>query len=168
VTMAGVTSPRRPLCSFRAASPADVDAITALVAAAYQHYVPRIGFEPRPMQADYAEVVRTRSVTLAEVGSELVGVLVVLERPEEFLVENVAVHPDHHGQGIGSALLTRAESWAREAGHAEVRLYTHEKMTENRRLYEHRGYVEYVPPNPIAPDVVHLRKPLFRTGSPTG
>ncbi|MBM7786471.1 GNAT family N-acetyltransferase [Tenggerimyces flavus] len=145
---------------FRAGTLADVEAVTALVDAAYRHYIPRIGMTPRPMRADYDQVLRERNVVLAEREGELIGVLVMLEDPDEFVVENVAVHPDHHGRGLGGALLTLAETTAREAGHTEIRLYTHEKMTENRAIYAHRGYVEYEPKEPLAPVVVHLRKPL--------
>lgn len=145
---------------FRQGTLEDVDAVTALVDAAYRPYIERIGMKPRPMQADYDEVLRERDVVLAESEGELVGVLVMRADEEEFLVENVAVHPDHRGRGLGGALLTLAETTAREAGYTEVRLYTHEKMTENRAIYAHRGYVGYEPKDPLSPVVVHLRKPL--------
>jgi GNAT superfamily N-acetyltransferase len=144
---------------FRPGTPEDADDVKALVDAAYSHYVPRIRMIPRPMQADYHHVLRERHVTLAEADGELAGVLVIAMSPDEFMVENVAVHPDHRGRGLGGALLDRAEALAKANGHEEVRLYTHQKMTENRAIYAHRGYVEYVPANPLD-DVVHLRKKL--------
>jgi hypothetical protein len=36
----------------------DVNALRAIAAAAYQKYVPRIGWNPAPMTADYAQAVR--------------------------------------------------------------------------------------------------------------
>ena len=145
---------------LRPGTPEDADRVKALVDAAYSHYIPRIGMTPRPMQADYDQVLRERHVTLAETEGELAGVLVVAMSEEEFMVENLAVHPAHKGRGLGGALLDRAEALAQANGHTEVRLYTHQKMTENRAIYAHRGYVEYVPADPLSDVVVHLRKKL--------
>ena len=58
------------------------------------------------------------------------------------LLENVAVLPSHHGTGVGRALLALAEERAVATGHPRIRLYTHETMVENQRLYERIGYVE--------------------------
>ena len=60
------------------------------------------------------------------------------------MVENVAVEPDRQGGGLGPTLLEFAErqaSGARASG--ELRLYTHERMTENIELYERLGWTEY-------------------------
>ena len=57
-------------------------------------------------------------------------------------VENVAVHPDHQGRGLGRRLLDFAEAEARAAGLPELRLYTNEAMTENLALYRHFGHEE--------------------------
>ena len=46
-------------------------------------------------------------------------------------------------EGIGRALLERAELEARRAGYDSLALYTHEKMAENLALYARIGYVEY-------------------------
>jgi ribosomal protein S18 acetylase RimI-like enzyme len=58
------------------------------------------------------------------------------------MVENVAVAPERQGEGIGRAMLGRAEVAAREAGVGEIRLFTHSKMTENRAFYRRLGYRE--------------------------
>lgn len=93
------------------------------------------------MLADYAIVVQTKQVTVAEIGGVVAGVLVLALTPEGLMLENVAVLPSH--RGIGKALLQFAESEARRQGFAFLYLYTHEKMTENRALYSKIGYVEY-------------------------
>jgi ribosomal protein S18 acetylase RimI-like enzyme len=126
----------------RRAGPADVGAIAALVERSYQHYVPRIGLRPAPMDADYAEAVRTKVVWLAERNDALAGALVLEHAGDHLLVENLAVSPDCQGLGIGSRLLALAEQEARAGGLPEVRLFTHELMTENLRFYGLRGYVE--------------------------
>ena len=63
---------------IRPAVPSDATAVTALVNAAYQHYVPRIGMAPGPMTRDYQEVLRDHDVTVAERGGALVAVIVLI------------------------------------------------------------------------------------------
>jgi ribosomal protein S18 acetylase RimI-like enzyme len=128
---------------LRPATQADVPRLTELVQAAYGHYVARIGAPPRPMTDAYADVVRTRLVTVAERQDEIVGLIVLGIGDEGFLVDNVAVDPSHQGSGVGRALLEHAEVAARRAGFDSIYLYTHEKATENLALYSRIGYVEY-------------------------
>jgi ribosomal protein S18 acetylase RimI-like enzyme len=129
--------------TLRPATVADAPRLTELVRAAYVRYVERLGSPPRPMTDDYAAVVRRNSVTVAERGGEIVGVIVFGNDDEGFFVDNVAVDPRHQGSGIGRALLEHAESAARRAGFDSMYLYTHELMTENLALYLRAGYVEY-------------------------
>ena len=126
----------------RRAAAADAEAAAELVRKAYQHYVPRIGRPPVPMTLDYAGIVAAGHTWLAERGGDLVGVLVLEHFDDHLLVENLAVLPDAQGMGIGSLLLRYAENQARARGVHEVRLYTHELMTENRAYYPRRGYRE--------------------------
>jgi ribosomal protein S18 acetylase RimI-like enzyme len=146
--------------SFRSAEAADASRVAELVDAAYGHYVERIGMLPGPMTADYAEVIRTRQVTVAERHGAVVGVIVLTVTDEGFLVDNVAVHPGHRGTGLGRALLEFAEGEARRAGFDSIYLYTHEKMTENLALYSRIGYVEYDRRSQGAFSLVYLRKHL--------
>ena len=128
--------------TFRSAVSTDFQALAALVDAAYGHYVDRIGMVPGPMTRDYADVITTRQVTIADVAGTAVGVLVVNAADGQFVIDNVAVHPDHRGTGLGSALLDLAETEARRAGFGVIHLYTHEQMTENLAIYAKRGYHE--------------------------
>jgi ribosomal protein S18 acetylase RimI-like enzyme len=127
---------------IRAANAADLAAIESIVDRAYGVYVERIGMRPGPMDADHAEKVRRGLVHVAEDEGEVVGLIVLVERPDHLLVENVAVAPARQGEGIGRAMLDRAEVAAREAGLDEIRLFTHSKMTENRAFYGRLGYRE--------------------------
>ena len=129
--------------SLRPATGDYAEKVTALVNAAYGHYVERIGMTPRPMTYDYTEVIRNSRVTVAESNQTMVGVIVLNMTDEGFLIDNVAVDPSYHGKGVGKALLTFAEAEARRAGFDSLYLYTHEKMTENLALYARIGYVEY-------------------------
>lgn len=127
---------------LRPARAEDAPAITRLVHDAYHHYVPRIGAEPGPMRADYDAVLARGDVWVMESDGVLVGLLVLVGAPDHVLVENVAVAPERQGQGLGRRLLEFAEQRARDSGVGEVRLYTHERMTENLAMYGGRGYRE--------------------------
>jgi ribosomal protein S18 acetylase RimI-like enzyme len=145
---------------LRPATDADVPRLAELVRAAYGHYVERIGRPPRPMTDDYADVVRTSRVTVAERGGEIAGLIVLGVDDEGFLVDNVAVAPAHQGSGVGRALLEHAEAAARRDGFDSIHLFTHETMTENLALYARIGYVEYDRRAHGEDVLVYLRKPL--------
>jgi GNAT superfamily N-acetyltransferase len=126
----------------RAATAPDVAALGAVATAAYQGYVPRIGRPPAPMTADYAAAVADGTAWVAVRDDAVVGLLVLLPRPDHLLLENVAVLPSEQGRGTGSQLLAFGEEQARQRGLPEIRLFTNEAMTENLAYYPRRGYTE--------------------------
>lgn len=132
-----------PDIAYRPATAEDAPAVEACVRAAYRHYIERIGRPPGPMLDDFAEVIRERQVTVAESGGKVIGVLVLDQTAEGFLLENIAVDPVRKGTGLGRALLELAEAEAKRAGFESIYLYTHEKMAENLAGYAKIGYVEY-------------------------
>jgi len=126
------------------ATAGDCDAVIGCVHRAYAGYVELIGRRPAPMDADYADLIARDVVyVLRESGAERVYGVIVM-RPEQgaLFVENVAVDPRHQHQGFGRQLMAFAEDQARRLGLPEVRLYTHERMTENITLYRRLGYQE--------------------------
>jgi ribosomal protein S18 acetylase RimI-like enzyme len=145
---------------LRPATDADVPRLTQLVGAAYEHYVERLGEPPRPMTEDYAEVVRSHPVTVAERGDEIVGLVVLGVDDEGFFIDNVAVDPAHQGLGVGKALLEHAEAAARDAEFDSIYLFTHERLVENLALYSRIGYVEYDRRMKGGAGIVYLRKAL--------
>jgi ribosomal protein S18 acetylase RimI-like enzyme len=147
---------------LRPATAADVPRLTELAHAAYEHYVERIGGPPRPMTDDYAQVVRSQRVTVAERNGEIAGLIVLDAGEDGFVVDNVAVDPAHQGTGVGRALLEHAEAAARRAGFDAIQLYTHERMTENQALYERVGYAEYDRRMHGEACLVYMRKQLRR------
>jgi GNAT superfamily N-acetyltransferase len=128
--------------AIRKATAGDVEGVRALVERAYARYVPRIGLRPGPMDADHRALVEAGLVFV--VGDpEIVGVIVLRRADDHLLVENVAVDPSRQGQGLGRELLRFAEEEARRLGFSEMRLYTHELMSENIELYGRQGWEEY-------------------------
>ncbi|MDP9134106.1 MAG: GNAT family N-acetyltransferase [Actinomycetota bacterium] len=148
---------------LRPATDPDAPRLTALVHAAYGHYVERMGSPPGPMTEDYGALIRDGVVTVAERGGEIAGLLILDVGEEGFTVENVAVDPANQGAGVGRALLQHAEAEARRRGFDAIALYTHETMTENLELYTRIGYVEYDRRPIDVGHLVYLRKPLQRS-----
>jgi ribosomal protein S18 acetylase RimI-like enzyme len=127
---------------LRSAVPADAEALKLLARQAYAHYVPRLNFEPPPMNADFPHLVAAGRVTVAVRDAAIVGYVVLVPEPDHLLIENVAVRPSEQGQGLGRRLLEHAEAQAAGTGLTEVRLYTNEVMVENLAFYARRGYRE--------------------------
>lgn len=149
---------------IRRADEADVVAITALVADAYETYIERIGRRPKPMTADQDAAVRDHEVWVAEDAADdtLAGVLELIVTPDSFFIENVAVAPSLQGEGLGRQLLDLAESEARRRGYAEIGLETNERFVENLAIYARRGYIETGRTLVGGTEVIQLTKGLDR------
>jgi N-acetylglutamate synthase-like GNAT family acetyltransferase len=146
---------------LRRATPADAPAIFALTRAAYAKWVKRIGREPLPMTADYDKAVAEHLIDLYEENGEIRALIEMIPETDHLLIENIAVHPDLHGQGIGERLLTHADATALSLGLAETRLYTNIAMVSNIAFYKKRGY-ETTHEETVAPGItrVWMRKSL--------
>ncbi|EMB33247.1 GNAT family N-acetyltransferase [Treponema denticola] len=55
-------------------------------------------------------------------------------------IMGIAVDPSYRKQGIGRALLTKAETWARDTGAAGIRLVSSVGRMEAHKFYEAMGY----------------------------
>ncbi len=130
------------LGDIRRAKLKDVDQVTACVTIAYQPYLTRIGQPPGPMLDNYAEVIKNHAVWVIEDGESIVGLIVLIDKEEELLLDNIAVRPDYQGRGIGGRLMRFVEKQANKQGFKTIILYTHEKMVENIAMYQKLGYVE--------------------------
>lgn len=73
---------------------------------------------------------------------QFVGGITMMFEDDYASIANVAVHPEHRGQGLGGMLMSLAEEKAQENNHSELRLATHVLLTENISLYLHLGWAE--------------------------
>lgn len=147
---------------IRPAVTVDVPAVRAITDAAYRHYIERIGRVPQPMERDHAANVAEGKVFVAEESGtgRVVGLVVVEAYEDHLYLDNIAVHPDAQGQGVGRRLLHFVDAHARALGLPEVRLYTHALMWENQKIYPKYGY-EIVERRVDGPyDRIHYRKRL--------
>ena len=94
----------------RKATPADVPGMKACVDAAYGHYIARIGRPPAPMLDDYAVVVRQHAAFVAEVEGRVVAILVLIQKPDGLLLDNIAVLPEFQGKRLGRRLSAMSRS----------------------------------------------------------
>ena len=145
---------------IRPATIADLPAIANIVDQAYRHYIARIGKPPGPMLDDYAARVSEGAVWVLEEAGVIAAIIVLLPAPNYLLLDNIAVSPARQGLGLGRRLLAFAEAEALRRGYREIRLYTHETMVENQRLYASIGYEETGRGTEAGYDRVFMRKQL--------
>ncbi|SFS21896.1 GNAT family N-acetyltransferase [Yoonia litorea] len=123
---------------IRRASDDDAEALTALITAAYAPYQ-HLGLPP--VAEGVADDITRHYVWVAEVAGVVRGGIVLIMSGDAYIA-NLAVHPDAGGQGIGSALISKACDLARCAGFEEIGLATHVGMTETQAFYRRLGWIE--------------------------
>jgi len=145
---------------LRRAGPEDAGRVRELTRRAYAKWCDVIGREPLPMTADYDHAVRHHVIDLAFIGGRLVGLVEMIPRESDLLIENVCVDPAEQGAGLGRSLVAHAERETRRLGHGVIRLYTNKLFAANLSFYRKLGY-ETEREEPFRGGiVVHLRKIL--------
>ena len=112
------------------------------------------------MLDDYPARVSEGVVWVVEEGAVIAAMIVLVPAPNYLLLDNIAVSPARQGLGLGRRLLAFAEAEALRRGYSEIRLYTHETMVENQRLYASIGYEEMGRGTQAGYDRVFMRKQL--------
>ena len=142
------------------AQPQDAEAITNCVDAAYRHYIERMGKKPGPMLDNYGQMIAEHDVWVIRDDKSVVASLVLMKKDGWLLLDNVAVHPEFQGRGLGKQLCLFAEQRAIEHGFSEIRLYTHETMVENVAIYKKLGYEEFERRHELGFARIYMRKQL--------
>src|SRR5207253_7693473 len=91
--------------AIRQAQSDDRAAIEACVRAAYEKYIPRLGKEPAPMRANYADLIAQGVVYVIVDASDVRGVVVCFPNADHFFLENIAIDPTYQAQGLGQTLM---------------------------------------------------------------
>jgi mycothiol synthase len=114
----------------------DTDAVLALVRACEAHDSGAAELDREDLVADWSRPamdLATMTMAVFDAGAMVAEAEVVKHRGE------VAVHPDHRGRGIGSALLPWVEDLARTQG-AYVRQIVDDRATAAAELLKSNGY----------------------------
>jgi len=87
------------------------------------------------------------TVFVAERGGVVIGLVSIAERQHftgerDAYVGELVVAPEQQGRGVGRALMTAVENWARGRGYARLTLETGAGNRRARAFYAARGYVE--------------------------
>jgi GNAT superfamily N-acetyltransferase len=94
-----------------------------------------------PVTEGVADDLAQHDVWVAELdGSVAGGIVAALGRNAHIM--KLAVHPDAGGHGLGRALIDQVIEAAKAAGHAEIHLATHAKMTATQAFYRKSGWAE--------------------------
>lgn len=136
--------------SVRPAGAADLPLLQGIEAAADRTYVELFG--PLDWEEPTTGEWRARQpgfLLVAEAGTDVVGFAHVLRLEGTAHLEQLAVHPDHHRRGLGSALLRAAMERAAEEGHDELTLSTYADVPWNAPFYRRHGFEVIERPGPL-------------------
>lgn len=140
---------------FRAATPADIEAVVALTESAYRGDASRAGWTTeadlldgqRTDPREVAELIANRNVRLllAEQADRLLASCVIERLADGNACDGYfgmfSVRPEAQGSGTGRALLAEAERIARDEWHARtMRMTVIDVRAELIAWYERRGY----------------------------
>jgi molybdopterin-guanine dinucleotide biosynthesis adapter protein len=126
--------------ALRQATADDAEAIRALTRAAYAKWIPAIGREPLPMQADYDKAVRNHWIDVVEDNKTIIALIECIPRADHLFIENIAVSEQHQGQGLARHLVNHATQRALRAGLPMLKLITNKAFGPNVEMYLHLGF----------------------------
>jgi GNAT superfamily N-acetyltransferase len=134
-----------PLPAIRPVRPDELSRLPALERAADTLFEP-LGIGPLPGPGTVEEFAAAAIVLVA--GDPPVG-LCRIDRisgvGRALHLEQLSVHPEFIGRGIGRALLRAGVAWARDAGQDELTLITYRDVPWNGPFYRSEGFVEIGP-----------------------
>jgi len=136
---------------FRVASPADAEALAALINAAFRVELPFIEGDRTNPDGGRAYIEKGKFL-LAENTAGLAGCVYVEIRGDRGYLGLLGVDPQRQGTGLGRKLMNAAENYFREAGCRGIDLRIVSTRTPLPAFYRHLGYLE-TGTAPFSPDV---------------
>lgn len=150
--------------ALRLATPADADALAALIRHCFAHQT--VVTDPLPSALkESGDNIRTH---FADGGGGAMAegpaaCLLWSEQEGGLYIGRVAVHPDWRGRGLAKRMIAMAEDEARRRGLPRMLLSTRLVLIDNRKLFAACGFVETsqeAHPGYAAPTFVNLEKRL--------
>lgn len=126
---------------------------------------------PRVLATRLAALLPSDRFRILLAGDPAIGIAVISLRPNSWydgpvaLLDELYVAPDRRGDGIGTALLRRAEQVARDAGAEVLEINVDGVDHDARRFYERHGY-RNVEPGGTEPMYYYFRDLTSPTGPP--
>ena len=97
--------------------------------------------DDEPWSADeYRTLVAAGRIWVAEVAGRPVGYVLASDLGGHVHLDQLSVHPEHGGRGLGSALVEVVMGWARDRQATSVTLTTFRDVDWNGPWYERRGF----------------------------
>ena len=127
---------------IREATPADLYAVQRIAERAFQPFVAEIGKKPAPMVADFAALIDKGLVEVSVTAKGLNGYCISYPKGAGWHIENLAIAPEMHGNGVGRGLMDDVEKRASSQGFESIDLYTNVAMEGAIAFYQRLGYVE--------------------------
>jgi N-acetylglutamate synthase-like GNAT family acetyltransferase len=130
--------------NIRAATISDASAVSALLRRVFQEfeslYTPEAFVATVQPQSGILKRMREGPLWMAENDDGVVGTVCAVRLEDSIMVRGMAVDRKARGRGIGKALLSLTEDFARERGLDRMCLYTTAFLLSAIRLYESAGF----------------------------
>jgi GNAT superfamily N-acetyltransferase len=135
----------KPSVDIRAARESELPLISALEKSGENQFrvagMNRVADAPAPEPDAYRPALDDGRLLIAVDGTDTpVGFIRLEILDGDPHVEQVSVHPDHAGHGIGASLLAAAEQLARARGHGRITLTTFREVPWNGPYYARLGW----------------------------
>jgi GNAT superfamily N-acetyltransferase len=118
----------------------------------------RAGIGPLPPCASTAELEGALAILVA--GSPAVGFARIEQVGGAAHLEQLSVHPDAAGEGVGTELLSAACDWSRRHGFRKITLLTFRDVAWNGPFYERNGFAVAAEPSPPLRELVEHERQL--------
>jgi len=146
------------MLNFKIARAAEHDAIYQLMESAFTTYVQKLRNSatagPYPW---LKEAIANETVFVGIQKNEIVAAVTTTRKDDLLSINQIAVHPERQGKGIGKWMLKEIETLARNEGATRLTLHTGEIMLDLLRLYKHFGFRETHKALPDHGEDAHLR-----------
>ncbi len=144
---------------IRSAVADDVSAVQAVALAAGERFAtvaePSIAAcadDAPPHRDDLLLAVDAGCLLVAEVDGAVRGFALLEVLDGHGHLEEIGVHPDTQGRGVGTALLDGAQTWCRHRRVDALTLTTYRDVPWNGPWYERRGF-ERIEPDDLGPEL---------------